>query len=249
MTCRIADNPRPVSPQSGADDLARRIDIRPGLTLFLVSLPPRAPFRIDFETDRVPLEFSYHVSGRARYTVHHPAGKSVLTAQPRFGMVCAFPRSHGTMEFFDRDPIRMVAIYMSPQFCHALLADQPEMEDPVLQAFVQGAASHCLCRPSEMSPAMRLAAGQLLDCPYQGATRRLFYESKTLELMALQLSGAFKGPAAPRPVADHRERERIRMARTLLLRDLSNPPGGSVTGLLRPWHRSNLRMTFNGLLP
>lgn len=39
-----------------------------------------------------------------------------------------------------------------------------------------------------MTPSMTLVANQILACPYHGMTKKMYYEGKSLELMALQLT-------------------------------------------------------------
>ena len=52
----------------------------------------------------------------------------------------------------------------------------------------------------DITPAMRLALQQLIDCPYGGMTRKLFFESRALELIAHQLY-QMPGPEPPLPAS------------------------------------------------
>jgi AraC-like DNA-binding protein len=79
---------------------------------------------------------------------------------------------------------------------------------------------------SSISSSMRIVLTQVLQCPYQGGTRRLYLESKALELIALSLAHALPdGESSPtRPSLRPDDIERIHAARDVLLRTLEEPP-------------------------
>jgi AraC-like DNA-binding protein len=74
---------------------------------------------------------------------------------------------------------------------------------------------------------MRAPLEQIASCPYSGPVRRLYLESRALELIALhldQLSPETPSRDVPGPLrAD--EKERTDFAKDLLVRDLENTPG------------------------
>jgi AraC family transcriptional regulator, transcriptional activator of the genes for pyochelin and ferripyochelin receptors len=201
---------------------ASQIDVRPGLKLILADFTAHEPVRIDFETDQVPFEFSFHASGQARYTVTHRNGESRISVRPGVNVVCAFPRSHGAMEFPAYAPIRVAALHVELDLFDRYLSEQADLNAPELLEHLRGSGGCHYYQPSGMTPAMHVVVGQLLDCPYQGLTRRMFYESKALELVALQMAG-FTGNSC-RPAPSRADRERVQLAKEMLLRDLHNPP-------------------------
>ena len=76
-----------------------------------------------------------------------------------------------------------------------------------------------------LSPEQLLAGRALLDCPYEGAVRNMFFKSKVLELLAHffgQLQGLEKRGNAK--VLLPRESAAIAKARDLLVADLESPP-------------------------
>jgi AraC family transcriptional activator of pyochelin receptor len=209
------------------DDLnVQQIDIKPGLGLVLADFQPGGALCIGFETGAVPFEFAYHLSGGARYTVEHRQGKTCFDGNPGLNVVSAFSHSKGSMAFSARVPIRMVAIHIQPRFFAEILKDQPDGGDPDLQEALQQYGSFFNARPSRMTPAMCVAANQMLACPYYGVTRQMFLESKTLELMALQLEERSSRASAPidRHPVNPNDLMRVRRARDILLRDWQDPP-------------------------
>ncbi len=77
-----------------------------------------------------------------------------------------------------------------------------------------------------MTPAMRAAVGQYVVAPYAGVTRRLFLESKAMELLALTADGigGAGAEASATPALRAADIARIHDARDILVADLEDPP-------------------------
>ncbi|ADK84493.1 transcriptional regulator, AraC family [Desulfarculus baarsii DSM 2075] len=201
------------------------MEVKPGLRVAAVDCRPQDDLRIEFETGEAPLEFSYYLAGRARYLIDHERGEHAFVSEAGLNTVAAFPRSRAVMEIPAGVNARMVAIHIEAHVIADHLAERPNAVVPELaHAAENGVFPYCF-RPSTMPPSMAIVANQILSCPYHGAVRRLFYESKTLELMALQLSQllASHRPTAHAPL-NRQESGRIQAARNILLDDLQNPP-------------------------
>ncbi|NDJ19981.1 helix-turn-helix transcriptional regulator [Myxacorys almedinensis] len=81
-------------------------------------------------------------------------------------------------------------------------------------------------RYATASPAMQAIARQILHCPYWGITKRIYLESKALELLAVIIAEEVEAqrgrvPLSPLP---SEEVDRLHRAREILLRDLHHPP-------------------------
>ncbi len=92
-----------------------------------------------------------------------------------------------------------------------------------LHSIVEGAAGEkTYYRLGAMTASMHMAIHQILNCPYQGLTRRIYFEGLALELIA-HLIAADTRPKAP-PAFRPSDLEKIYHAREILIRDLENPP-------------------------
>lgn len=98
---------------------------------------------------------------------------------------------------------------------------------------------------------------QIYNCPYRGALRLRYLESKCMELVVRQLweTARISGAASLKPIKD-RDRRQVHLARDILIQDLENPPsvkklakksGMSYTGLKRGV-RSVFGTTVHGYL-
>lgn len=148
--------------------MARRIDIRPGLSLVLADFVPGEDVRIEFETDQTPLEFSYHLSGRASYIIRHDQGEYRVEARPGVNIVASFPRSQGVMKYLARRRVRLAAIHAAPPFLRQYLPLAADMGPPDFRAAMEGDTTRCCCHCAGMTPTMSIAVSQILNCPYHG---------------------------------------------------------------------------------
>lgn len=73
---------------------------------------------------------------------------------------------------------------------------------------------------------MQLVLQQIMHCPYQGAMKRLYLESKVMELIALRLGQFLEASGGQKrsPSLRADDVERIYRAKEILLQNLTDPP-------------------------
>jgi AraC family transcriptional activator of pyochelin receptor len=79
---------------------------------------------------------------------------------------------------------------------------------------------------NQSTPAMQQALQQILNCSYQGAFKRMYLESKVLELLVLQFARLLGKQKASSLIATFHSTdiERLHLAKTILQRELQYPP-------------------------
>ena len=84
-----------------------------------------------------------------------------------------------------------------------------------------------------ITPAMRSALKQILDCPFQGKTKQIYLESKCLELITLKLEQLKQKDKPIRKLSFLKsdDIDRIHLAKTILTDNFDSPP--SLTELAR----------------
>lgn len=106
-------------------------------------------------------------------------------------------------------------------------------DEPDLTQFFLHLAKRYTCGYGPITPLMRLTLQQLLSCPYQGLSRKLYLEGKVLELIALRLEQLREQLHTLGATADHltlpsglqlEDLARIRQAREILSQNLKSPP-------------------------
>ena len=122
--------------------------------------------------------------------------------------------------------VQLIRIQVEPEFFRTLGFDLDALPIPLRQVLEQGDRHRFHQSLGKMTPAMQMVLQQILHCPYRHETKRLFLESKALELLALQLEQWLvlergNGSSASLKVADV---ECVREAADILLEELSHPP-------------------------
>lgn len=123
-----------------------------------------------------------------------------------------------------------VSLMISPEFLLSYFDEENSGFSEVLQGIIHHYAfSNPFMRVQSMTSEMHLALRQILECPYTGAVRKLFVESRSLELIAYQLQqfyGSEGFSAAPfgSGTLHPSEKVRIEHVRQLLLDNIDDPP-------------------------
>ncbi len=206
----------------------QQFTLRPGLRLSIVDIPPAEPVRLDFELNDAPLEFSYHLTGQPLYSVAHEKGEISFKGKPGLNVVSAFPHSSGFMEVGGPERNSMLAIHLDPVFFskyfkeHLLHSSEPP--PPIIERLINEESFSYLCQQAQLNPSMTMVANQLLACPYQGMLQQIFLESKTLELIVLQLE-MIASSSQKNCSLTPEDMKRVHTARDILVKDIVNPPG------------------------
>jgi AraC-like DNA-binding protein len=119
-----------------------------------------------------------------------------------------------------------VTVSMHPELLQAFVGDDQGQIPPSLQHLIRPIEQAHYTRVGRLTPAIAGILWQIVRCSKQGLTKRMYLEAKALELVSWVLeqeSAVQTGQqATPRLNADILER--IHYAKTLLLRDVHNPP-------------------------
>ena len=169
-----------------------------------------------------PVVLKFFVSGLVDGAIQGiKADVSAIAGQYCF-VYCADQASH--VEFVAGKDICTVEIVMTPQLFQDMLGDDQQMSQ-----FQQWFNPHALkpyLKLGKTSPSMAIALQQILHCPYQGATRRLYLESKSLELITLALEHCKTQeptPKKPRPLKPE-DVAIMHQAKDILINQMHNPP-------------------------
>lgn len=165
-----------------------------------------------------PLEYYFCLSGKVYEQEVVAAGQYYFNGS---GMAPAEVAGDSADE-----PILSVNVHITPSALKTFLGETFD--------FTSGGLSH-LIRPNDRlyyqrlgvsTMAMQVALHQILNCPFDGITKKAYLESKVWELMALLIDQELQQPAVkqrPKPLkAD--DIERIHYAREVLTVRLSDPP-------------------------
>ncbi|RLA86994.1 MAG: hypothetical protein DRG58_11305 [Deltaproteobacteria bacterium] len=202
---------------------AREINLRPGLKMVVVDCQPDEGLAMDMEIQDSPLEFNFFVSGMTQSTVIQSRSKKENFVVGK-GQTCMgyYRKSCCAIQPIGKEPLCVLNILMLPQLLIALVEDESYRIPADFRSIVEGVGEKTCYRLGAMTASMHMAIHQILNCPYQGLTRRIYLEGLALELIAHLIAEDIqpKAPPALRPA----DREKISHAREIISRDLENPP-------------------------
>jgi AraC-like DNA-binding protein len=195
----------------------RSIQLREGLELEILDVP------LGYENSSVESEevwnavdFHFHLQG------HHDDG---LTRVGDREFCIQGSGLHPKNQIYSPEGKALeVWLWVKVQALRSILANGSGELPKEVAHWVRSEDELCYARVGKVTPPMRQALWEIVRCPWQGVTKRLFLESKALELLSLMVQWerilqeqevVLEVPAGTR--------ERVHYARELLLQNLHEP--------------------------
>ncbi|MGF1568228.1 MAG: helix-turn-helix transcriptional regulator [Nodosilinea sp.] len=189
--------------------------LRPGLTLDIADYQLHRDILTHSDDRDHPLEYTFYLSdpeqAAASPIPYHLYGSGMAPGE--LGKEVANRRSHWVSVHLEPEVFRAVAGYPD--------GDLPE----ALRHLIGDCDRQYYIRPGQATPGMQIALQQILQCPYQGCTQRIFLESKVLELMALILEQEIAAQDGKHPLAGLKpdDVDRLHWAREVLHQNFDQP--------------------------
>jgi AraC family transcriptional regulator, transcriptional activator of the genes for pyochelin and ferripyochelin receptors len=208
---------------------ARIVNLRPGMVLRIADFSPYETLDRTFESANPMLRFYFYVAASGYWELRSPfinASENKVPHSDRFSMVCFYPEMEGRMHWPADGRQFHVSVKIAPPLLQSYLGAGFEGFPRAFRAISEGRSDKGFAHDGPLSQRMDLAIRQLLDCPYTGAMRQLYMESKVIELIAHKLAQIQSPDLATSTSLKLRpdEIERIRRAGDILSRDLESPP-------------------------
>lgn len=205
-------------PQEIGNGNCRNIQFERGLSLTIREFQMRDRVIFKNPPRQHPVEFGFHLSGECKdeYGNYLQTGQNTLVGGLEPG---------GTIDCLKPQYSLSMSIHVELPILEDLIGGSPESNGLALKRFFKTIQSEPYCLLNPTTPAMQVTLRHIIHCPYQGITKRLYLESKALELIALTLDPIFSncqshltGQLSPR------DRAKIQQAREMLLKRLVDPP-------------------------
>lgn len=199
--------------------------VRPGLRLFAMNVETQRDLQLNVAPVNPGVFFSLVLNGRSEYTVQRPAGcHDQWEFLPGRNVVGTFQPEESHWNVSARDSHRLVELHIASGRASQLLSEYLESTpghiNPVM-AQSNGFPRHI---QQALTPELRIVAHQVLNCPLEGSAKRLFMESKVLEILALQLDTLSSSNPRERAKRTKKELKRLEEARRILDKEFADPP-------------------------
>ncbi len=199
-------------------------DIIPGVNLYILNIQPDQIIETQEEREDKKVAFNFTLTGNAKAVTYNGTSASTINVQPGAAISHYVAGGIVTTTIFANEPVQMLSVDLDFSFLESLL----EEEDCYLTEQTLSSPETMLNYHSVMSPLQKMIVNLMLSCPMRGAAGKLFLQSKVLELTSYQLAAmaiektekvAHTNTALPEV-----EAEKIRHAREILKKNMTDPP-------------------------
>jgi AraC-like DNA-binding protein len=128
---------------------------------------------------------------------------------------------------FARTRYSSVSVHIEPELFSSFLGNSAEPLSTELDHLIRQPTQEYYLRSGMTTVSMQMVLQQLLNCPYQGITKRLYLECKVWELLTLLIEQEVEvrdSKSIVSPSLKPEDVDRIHHAREILLSQLDNPP-------------------------
>lgn len=192
------------------------IQLRQGVELAIANYQTHDGIITDSLDCEHPLEYTFNISkgclSSADTVPYHLYGSGVSPG--------------GRWQQYANQQHQWVSVHIEPDAFQSFVGDASGHVPAVLQHLIGDPNQAYYVRPGRATPAMHVALQQILQCPYHGWMKRLFLDSKVLELMTLLLAHEVEARQGKQPVAHLKldDVDRLHQAKAILHQNLENPP-------------------------
>jgi AraC-like DNA-binding protein len=217
-----------LSPEIGFGTV-RKLDLREDISVEIFDQyfheDPSSKFNLTYKS----LRFVFFMHGVGHLKVSSPFGKTKTTVDQPIQGCCSlghFPELEGGFRIKKQSRYVQVTVNIAPSIITAILQDQFDGLPQDIHNISEGADNVGYYHIAPISKPIYSTLYELLFCPYSGAARKMYIESKALELVAHKLAQTQSSPGAPVAVrlSGNKDFDKIYEAEYLLIRDIEHPP-------------------------
>jgi len=202
------------------------IQLRPGLVLGIGNYQIIEDIEVYFEFKQSPMALGFCLSGNVQQTVNYEKGQKNLYHLKRGHSVMTYlPECYGT-NMASVGNHASVNIFINPSLFKSLIGNQQDYLPADLLDITNDVSDKLYYHETVSSPVINVLICQILNCPYQGSMKWLYYESKVLELIVRSIVQFMpqKSTSVKNTFLRPDEVDRIREAENILIHNLNNPP-------------------------
>lgn len=169
------------------------------------------------------LEMHFNLLGRTGGTISDYSGEYFLEQNEHNLFYMTEPK--GVFKFEENTNVETLEISFTPDYFKKFANTDCKIIDSYLEA-IENQRPLCMVGNGQMNPLMKSAIQQIVNCPYQGAIRRIMLEAKILELFAYQVESfeQMQSTNCECTYVEKSELEKLRFAKEIIETRLDTPP-------------------------
>lgn len=204
-----------------------RVQLRPGLSVEYYDNAYQETLNLQVHhTESEPITAKFYLSGH--HQVLTPGWSGLEDYQEQSGQHYLFylPNLDEIECNAANQRLQLLKVCYEPDFLRSFGSPLESLPDPLQQVLEHGVQAHFYQALGTLTLQMRQCLQQILECPYTGLIKRIYLESRVLELLSLQL---MQWPDATHPapapkVLRKDDIDRLHQAKSILLRQAHQPP-------------------------
>ena len=202
------------------------IKLRPELMLSIINCCLREDIKTFFEhkSSLFTLDFTFHGNAECVFN-YDDSSKSTYTFNPKQGCIAYRPKYQSLISF-NKKPLRSLGVYITPSLLKEFMGEQCDYIPTDMHDIMTGNNEQRYYHPLQATIAIKIAINEIFNCPYRSNLKRLWLESKTLELITHSLAqlGTNKDCSSRVFTLHPRNVGCILNAKDILIDDIGTPP-------------------------
>lgn len=194
--------------------------LRSGLELILGDFHLKKRRNFHFYSSENVCEFAFVLSGKLKNRLH---GLEDIEIMPLFSALWLTPVLEGQHDCFPDSNIKFVCVRISRSLLSEIAGEFLSQAPEDFRLILEKRQNRLFYRFSTMTIPMQAAAQQIFQCPYYGAMKKLFLESKALELISHFMVHLFGDNIKNNDHFPEKEKKRIELARDILIENMETP--------------------------
>ncbi|MES1025708.1 AraC family transcriptional regulator [Gloeocapsa sp. BRSZ] len=218
------------------------VELRNGFYLTVEDYQVHNDAIVSYPESQHPLGFYFQLSGSIhcqRYGLNY-AGDSIISGSGLIPQL--FHQS------FSCEPNKAVKVHIVPEVFNSFMGIEDDAIPLQMKHLFRKPDQEYYLRNGTITTQMQVAVQQIWQCPFQGLVKRIYLESKILELIALRLQQDIEGEAIVSHSIKKEVLEKIYYAKEILEHRLDNPPSVLELAQLVGLNHHQLKQGFRQIL-
>ncbi|MUL37155.1 helix-turn-helix transcriptional regulator [Gloeocapsopsis dulcis] len=193
----------------------RTVNLREGLELAIAKYQLHDDIILKMPERSHPIEYTFLLAGVEQYD-------DQFISAGHYNLCSSGIAPKEKSKYSATQPVFAINVHIEPELFTAFWHSESESTLPAVEQLLRGDKEYDFSS-GRTTIAMQTAVQQILQCPYQSLTKRMYLESKVWELMALLIHDLERPRHLPNTPLKPDDIDRIHYAKEILLQQLDNP--------------------------
>lgn len=204
------------------DQETQSVLLRPGFDLNIGDYQVAERVKVNFDSRENVCEFCFILSGKIRSWIY--GFRKDVEVTPLFAALWLTPRLESYTDFFPGQDVHFLCVRINRSMLAEIAGEYLRQVPEDFRLILENRQERLYYRFSTMTIPMQSAVQQVFNCPYQGGMKKLFLESKALELISHLMAYHFGWAIDKDAGLPGSDLKQIKLARDILLEHMEEPP-------------------------